>query len=276
MCRNLRRNVFFRQSGKGDEDNSKADEEDEGGKGDDDGGYGDDAKERDHGGSSDSKPGWRQHESIQHNNQPKAMMGTTRAVMTRAAKARARMAYVGLVGLLPRIAQLQWPKTLATMVVAKTQDGINLPHQHLLTKIHQPNKVTFCKQCDGFSRTLMWHKYHWCDKEKLRLENPSRQAQKHNLKLNTRSTVSKSIELKELYLIFSSTAPWTVHLWESISMDGIWETDGRSWILPTKLKDAYVVIVQINHPITKKQEMLSSDENISNVVTLLRHSKCCH
>jgi hypothetical protein len=84
--------------------NSKGNKEDEGGKGDGDGGYGDDV-ERDHRSSNDSKWQQRRHKSTQHNNQPKATMESTRAVTTQAAKARARMVNVCLVGLPPRIGQ---------------------------------------------------------------------------------------------------------------------------------------------------------------------------
>jgi hypothetical protein len=50
------------------------------------------------------------------------------------------MALRFLVGLLPHIRQREWQKLLATMVGAKTQDGIKLPPQHLMTIICQPTK----------------------------------------------------------------------------------------------------------------------------------------
>ncbi len=69
------------------DNNSKGNEEDEGGKGNGDGSYGEDVDKRDHSSCNDDKRQQRQRESTQHNNQLKVMMGTTRAVMTRAAKA---------------------------------------------------------------------------------------------------------------------------------------------------------------------------------------------
>jgi hypothetical protein len=67
-------------------------------------------------------------------------MGMTRAVTTRAAKVVCGCR----------------PKPWATMVGEKTRDGIKLPRQHLLTKIHQqnnnPQKNNFCKQWDGCSK----------------------------------------------------------------------------------------------------------------------------
>jgi hypothetical protein len=84
-------------------DNSKGNKEDEGSKDNGDSVYSDDVNERNHSSGDDGKRQQRQRKSTQHNNQPKAKMGTIRVVTTRATKVKVRMAYVRLVGLLPRI-----------------------------------------------------------------------------------------------------------------------------------------------------------------------------
>jgi hypothetical protein len=65
----------------------RGNKEDEGGKGKGDGSYSGDVNERDHSGNDDGKWRQRHHKSTQHNNQPKATIGTMRAVITRAATA---------------------------------------------------------------------------------------------------------------------------------------------------------------------------------------------